>query len=148
MKKDFAALTRDFWKLFDKGMEIVFATSTERGVAARTVAAAYVGGKVCFATFDKSAKCEQIRRNPNVALCLGAVQISGTAAVTGGGELPENKTIMDALRAVFPIIDEYASMPGMVIVSVTPEAGAFMPPGSKDMFALDFVKKQANKIEM
>lgn len=149
MSENYSALSAEFWKHFEKGMEPALATVDGDGVAARAVAVVPIDGKLYFSTMADSNKLKQIARNPRVALCLEAIQVRGTAKVTGALGSPEGKPAKDALIAAFGgRIEPFIHVPGMVVVEITPTWGGFGRLDTNEMFELDFVGRTAHKVDL
>ncbi len=62
---------------------IVLATCTDGKVTARTMCPVNDGLTILFSTNRNSEKAEQIRKNPNIALATGNLQIEAVAEVFG-----------------------------------------------------------------
>ncbi len=67
----------------EKEENIVFATSAGNIVSARTMCHVNDGITIMFSTNGQSGKVEQIKKNPNVALVVGDVQVEATAELYG-----------------------------------------------------------------
>ena len=146
MSVDYAKTAAAYWKFFESHLEMALATCADGDVTARTVGVLYANGKGCFATFEGSVKCAQIRKNQNVALCVGAIQLKGTARLAGSVNEAGNQAALNKLREAYPKeIAMFSQMPGMIMVEITPEVGMF---GSFEagMFSLDFKAESAQKI--
>lgn len=100
---------------------IVFATSEEDRVTARTVSFASSGIEVYFMSFAANLKCRQIRANPNVALCRDNVQIEGKAQILGPVLGRANAAYARLLREKYP--EDHAANaahPEMTLIRVVP----------------------------
>lgn len=145
---EYQTISGEFWGAFNKGLEMVLATSAGEDVTARTVNVVHVEEKIYFATFDKSVKYGQIQQNRNVALCIGHIHLKGTARIAGDMKAPENETALAALAAAFPDdIAMFGQMPGMVIVEIQPISGGFGRIKTGGMFVIDFIMQQAHKLQ-
>lgn len=148
MNELYEATAKKFWDMLAKGIEIVIATADGNDVTARTVSAVPLEGKLYFSTFDSSLKYAQIGKNPQVAFCVGPIQLKGTARIMGSPEMAENKAASDAIMAAFP--DDYAvfsKAPGVVLVEVTPQSASFGSAETGDVFLLDFIEQTAQKLK-
>lgn len=147
MSVDYATAAASYWKFFENHLEMTLATCADNDVTARTVCVVSLDGKIYFATFENSVKCAQIAKNPNVALCAWAIQLKGVARLAGSVNDAANKAAFEKLQQEYPKdIAMFARIPGLIMVEVTPLAGAF---GSFEsgMFSLDFKAGVAQKIE-
>ena len=86
---------------FGKDSLIALAT-VENGIPyVRTVDAVYLGGAFYVVTYALSGKMQQIAKNPTVAISGEWFTAHGVGENLGHVLLPENKKIMDLLRAAF-----------------------------------------------
>lgn len=86
---------------FGKDSLIALATA-ENGIPhVRTVDAVYIGGSFYVVSYALSGKCKQIAKNPTVAISGEWFTAHGIGENLGHVLLPENKAIMDILRAAF-----------------------------------------------
>jgi uncharacterized pyridoxamine 5'-phosphate oxidase family protein len=100
---------------------IALATCVDNDVRVRTISFASRGLEIFFLTFEHNLKCQQIRANPNVALCRDNVQVEGRATIIGRVDDPFNEVYANLLRKKYPAtFDADATRPGMVIVLITP----------------------------
>jgi ribosomal-protein-alanine N-acetyltransferase len=105
---------------------LVLATSAEDRVLARTVLIASDGLDIYFYTWKHSRKCEQIRKNPRVALCKDNVTIEGVAEILGSLRDERNADCARLLKAKLPgMVAKWERYPSMVIVRVRSTAAAF-----------------------
>lgn len=149
MSDDFSTVEAEFWKQFGKGLEIALATVDGDGVAARTVAAVPLNGKVYFSTTEDSAKAVQIGKNPAVALCLGATQVRGTAKAVGGVGEGKNKAIVAAIITAFGKgIESYFQLPGMVVFEIVPAWGGFGRMNGEELVEVDFTARTTRSMKM
>ena len=86
---------------FGKDSLIALATA-ENGIPhVRTVDAVYIDGAFYVVTHSLSGKMQQIAKNPTVAISGEWFTAHGIGENLGHVLLPENKEIMDILRAAF-----------------------------------------------
>lgn len=86
---------------FSKDSLIALAT-VENGIPyVRTVDTVYIDGAFYVVTYSLSGKMQQIAKNPVVAICGEWFTAHGIGENLGHVLLPENKKIMDILRAAF-----------------------------------------------
>lgn len=83
MELNYVDLQNEIAQELEKAESIVFATSAENRVSARTMCPVNDGLDIMFSTDGKSGKVEQIKINPNVALVTGSIQIEATAELFG-----------------------------------------------------------------
>jgi general stress protein 26 len=80
---DFNELSNEIIEKLEKEQNIVFATSANNIVSARTMCHVNIGLDILFSTGGKSGKVEQIKQNANVALVIGDLQIEAKAELFG-----------------------------------------------------------------
>ena len=86
---------------FGKDSLIALATAEDGIPHVRTVDAVYIDGAFYVVTYSLSGKCKQIAKNPTVAISGEWFTAHGVGENLGHVLLPENKEIMDILRAAF-----------------------------------------------
>jgi len=69
--------------ILEKEQNLVFATSANNIVTARTMCFINDGVTIIFSTGEDSEKVRQVRQNPNVALVIGSLTIEATAELGG-----------------------------------------------------------------
>ena len=94
--------TEDILKLrFGKDSLIALATVEDGIPYVRTVDAVYIDGAFYVVTYALSRKCKQIAKNPTVAVSGEWFTAHGIGENLGHVLLPENRDIMNILRAAF-----------------------------------------------
>ena len=88
---------------FGKDSLIALATVEDGIPYVRTVDAVYIDGAFYVVTYRLSGKMQQIAKNPTVAICGEWFTAHGVSENLGHVLLPENKKIMDILRAAFAL---------------------------------------------
>jgi len=86
---------------FGKDSLIALATVEDGIPHVRTVDAVYIDGAFYVVTYSLSGKMQQIAKNPPVAVSGAWLTAHGAGENLGHVLLPENKKIMDILRAAF-----------------------------------------------
>ena len=86
---------------FGKDSLIALATVEDGVPHVRTVDAVYLGGAFYVVTYTLSGKMQQIAKNPTVAISGEWFTAHGIGENLGHVLLPENKAVMDILRAAF-----------------------------------------------
>lgn len=86
---------------FGKDSLIALATVEDSIPSVRTVDAVYIDGAFYVVTYNLSGKCKQIAKNPIVAISGEWFTAHGVGENLGHVLLPENKAVMDILRAAF-----------------------------------------------
>ncbi|HEX2947890.1 MAG TPA: pyridoxamine 5'-phosphate oxidase family protein [Clostridia bacterium] len=87
---DYEVLKQDVIKALENSNSIVLATCNNNRVTAREVYFASNDFRIFFITSKAYDKCKQIEKNNNVALCLGNIQMEGTATIKGHPNLADN----------------------------------------------------------
>ena len=88
-------------KRFGKDSLIALATVEDGIPYVRTVDAVYIDGAFYVVTYSLSGNCKQIAKNPTVAISGEWFTAHGVGENLGHVLLPENKVVMDILRAAF-----------------------------------------------
>ena len=86
---------------FGKDSLIALATVEDCIPHVRTVDAVYIDGAFYVVTYSLSGKMQQIAKNPTVAISGEWFTAHGIGENLGHVLLPENKAVMDTLRAAF-----------------------------------------------
>ena len=86
---------------FGKDSLIALATVEDGIPHVRTVDAVYIDGAFYVVTYALSGKMQQIAKNPTVAISGEWFTAHGIGEDLGHVLLPENKAVMDILRAAF-----------------------------------------------
>ena len=86
---------------FGKDSLMALATVEDGIPHVRTVDAVYIDGAFYVVTYSLSGKCKQIAKNPTVAISGEWFTAHGVGENLGHVLLPENKVVMDILRAAF-----------------------------------------------
>lgn len=89
---DYELLKQEVIHTLENSKAIVLATCSNNRVTAREVYFASNNFNIYFLTSKAYDKYKQIEKNNNVALCLGNIQMEGTAIIKGHPKLPENET--------------------------------------------------------
>ena len=102
--------------------EIILATSSNDRVTARTISFVNDGLIIYFFTWEHNKKIIQIKNNPNVALCLGAIQIEGDAEIIGQASncMDEELYNLFVNKLSRRAVDTFANIPEMNCVKVIP----------------------------
>jgi len=79
----YEALEQEILAKLGESAVMALATCAGGRVTARNMSFVFNGLKAAFQTSAASMKISQIRENPRVALCMGNIQIEGTAAILG-----------------------------------------------------------------
>ncbi|HBM81132.1 MAG TPA: pyridoxamine 5'-phosphate oxidase [Clostridiaceae bacterium] len=100
---------------------MVLATSSDDRVTARSVSCVVLNCRIYFQTDKIFLKCEQIVRNPNVALCVDNIQIEGNARIKGHPFGEENKVFIEKFKKVHNgSFNTYSHMKNEVVVEIEP----------------------------
>ena len=99
---------------------LTLATCTENRVTIRPMSHINVGMDIYFQTGAESLKIQQIKKNHNVALCVGTYQIEGEAQVLGHPLDEDNVFFAQAYKAKHPgSFELYSTYADEVVVRVT-----------------------------
>jgi len=120
-------LEKDILDEVSKRLVKTLATSQEGYVTAREVRFISKGLQMFFFTDNRSRKYQQIKANPNIAICTGPLQIEGLAHSKGHPKEEENRKYLDTFSQTQP--SSYKSFnrsgffdhPNTRIVEINPE---------------------------
>ena len=116
---DFKEKYNEVMERLDKENTIVLATSDKDIVSARSVWYVLYKSSIYFFTSPAWEKIKQIKKNPNVALCLDNIQLKGIAIIKGHPTLKENETIVDYCQKKHAGIGDYnMKRKNMVLIEV------------------------------
>lgn len=83
MNLDYETLKKEFFHHLEQEGSLVLATASDQHVTARMISHIILDEAIYFQTDQTFEKVKQIKINPNVALCVGNIQIEGTAILLG-----------------------------------------------------------------
>jgi general stress protein 26 len=129
----------------EKHATMVLATSANDRVLARTVLVAADGVDLYCFTWEQSRKCEQIRRNPRVALGVDTLQLEGRAELLGPLSDPETPGV-SVMHARFPeSVERWQKRPGMIMLRIRPTLVVLGDPidGEPGLHFIDFENRVA-----
>lgn len=88
-----------FWKTFGKAKKMVLSTSLNDIVTSRTMSIVILNRKLYFQTDNTFRKYNQLKSNPQVALCVDNIQIEGQCTEIG---IPsDNDDFCNAYKELF-----------------------------------------------
>jgi general stress protein 26 len=87
---NYELLKQEVINTLENSRSIVLATCSNNRVTAREIYFASNNFSIYFLTSKAYDKYKQIEKNRYVALCLGNIQMEGTAIIKGHPKLPEN----------------------------------------------------------
>ena len=123
---------------------IALATVENGRPAVRAVNAYYADGAFYVITHGLSNKMRQLRENPAAAVCGDWFTGEGTGESIGHPRAPENRELMDKLRAIFAAwydnghIDE--NDPNTCILRIRLKEGVLFSHGTR--YAIDFMENR------
>ncbi|KYH28749.1 pyridoxamine 5'-phosphate oxidase [Clostridium tepidiprofundi DSM 19306] len=101
---------------------MVLATSKNNRVTARSVSCILVNSKIYFQTDKTFLKYDQIKHNPNVALCVDNFQVEGYAKIKGHPFEEKNKNFIEVFRKEHEgSFNAYSHMRNEVVIEVEPK---------------------------
>ena len=103
----------------EKAKTLILATCADHRVTIRPMSHVNDGLNVYFQTGRDYLKMQQIRINPNVALCVGDYEIEGVATVVGHPMDEANRFFAEKMQEKHPgAFARYASLAEEVVVKV------------------------------
>lgn len=108
-----------FWKDFGDSKKMVLSTSLNDIVTSRMMSIVVINEKLYFQTDNTFRKYNQLKSNPNVALCIDNIQIEGVSEEIG--HPMEHTDFCNAYKRCFPnSFDRYSSLENERLFVVTP----------------------------
>lgn len=121
---NFAEAEKEAIDYISKNKIMVLATSSKDRVTARMMSIVNDGLVIYFQTDIDFLKYQQIKENPNVALCIGNIQIEGHAKITG--HPLENPFFAERYRKIHEgSFKKYSHIKDNVLVEIQPKLVTF-----------------------
>jgi uncharacterized pyridoxamine 5'-phosphate oxidase family protein len=122
MEIEYAILEEEIIHFLEDNKILVLATSANDRVTARSMSCVNIGINIYFQTDKRFIKFEQIKQNPQVALCAGNVQIEGTATIGNHSLHPSNKEFIELYKIYHPMAFKgYSHLENNVVIKVEPK---------------------------
>lgn len=103
----------------EKEKTMILATCSENRVTIRPMSHINDGLSVYFQAGADSVKMQQIRENPNVAMCVGTCELEGVATELGHPLAENNAFFAQGLKAKHPdAFERWSSLEDEVVVKV------------------------------
>ncbi|HYH02029.1 MAG TPA: pyridoxamine 5'-phosphate oxidase family protein [Bacillota bacterium] len=121
MEIEYSLIKAEVVELLNQNKKWVLATAANNRVTARTMSIVNDGLKIYFQTDQDFIKFQQIRVNPNVALCFSNVQLEGMATIQGHPFNPANEWFIHEYQKHHPsAFKRYAHLQSEVVIEVIP----------------------------
>lgn len=121
---DYPLAEKEAISFITQNNKMVLATCSEGRVSARTVSTINKGLLIYFQTDLNFLKCRQIKEKPNVALCVGNIQIEGRATIKGH-PLDDPYFTTHYQKQHSSAFEKYSHLKDNVIIEVEPELITF-----------------------
>lgn len=144
---DFTQAKTNLLENLTKKGTIVLATSLMDEVSARSISYIIIGEKLYFQTDKTFKKYSQIINNPNVALCLNNIQLTGKATVVGHPYAESNAQFKQLFELKHKnSFDNYSHLENEIVIEVelTQATTWLYIDGVPYREFIDFSKNQAN----
>lgn len=116
---DFRGAYAEFLQEFGDGKAMVVSTSLHNQVASRMLSVVLIDGKFYFQTDRTFRKYQQMKENPNIALCIDNIQIEGQCEEVG--HPTEHAAFCTAYQECFKSsFERYTSLANERLFVVTP----------------------------
>ena len=140
---DYPQMRTEVYDWMERTHTMVFSTcaavENNRQVTARMMSTIHKDGRVYFQT-GPTAKFEQLRQNPLVALCAGNVQVEGQARVLAHPLAPECAFFAEKYRQLHPgSFATYSHLATNVVIEVRPTLVTFWKYTADGLPYRDFV---------
>jgi general stress protein 26 len=135
---------------FEKGLNVVLSTSHKDFVTSRTVTIISFKDALYLTSIRRpgAIKIEQIEKNPNVAICFNATQITGTAAIIGLVSAEQNTEIKTLYKEKLPqAFERFAAAPSAVFIKIDVSSCKSwkMADNHVETTAIDFINQTIEK---
>jgi len=120
---NFDLIKSEILTIFTENRGMILATSLNDRVTARHISFVNDDLVIYFTSWDHNKKITQMKKNPNVALCLNNIQIEGKAEILSSVFEDRYKRIADLFRTKFSAIwlDRFSHIKELILVKVTPK---------------------------
>jgi general stress protein 26 len=121
MNQEFLEARKALLAQFDKNGNVVLSTSLNDVVTSRTVTVIPFNNALYFTSIKRpgAMKLAQIEKNPNVAICVGTIQITGVASILGLASEKENAEVMEIYKEKLPdSYERFAVIPSCTVIKV------------------------------
>ena len=147
MKKDFFKEKELLWKKLGNTSNMVLSTSACDIVTSRMVSVILFNDSFYLSSL-RPLKKEQIEKNPNVALCIGSIQMKGKARICGSILDEKNKEIAAAYKNALPeSFEKFSLHPDTEIIEIKPVFCKWWKnPETFDGIIIDFIEKNADSL--
>jgi hypothetical protein len=129
---------------------IVAATKSASGVAARTVDYVNIGLKVGFFSWLYSNKIKEIERYGTIALCLGSMQIEGTAQIQRNIARGNAKFMLQYRSRLPKQYEKFTKLEDACFITVEPKTIKMMKQDKdgRHLDTLDVAKGEAYRVKL
>lgn len=116
---DDKAAFHQLWKKIGTHGVMTLSTCARNRVTSRPMSMVVLGGKFYCQTDENYLKCQQIRRNPNVAICHKNFSIEGTCHIIG--KPLEQDFFMRAMKKYFRLAAiRWSALPTECVLEIVP----------------------------
>ncbi len=143
---EFAELQERCIKFLNDRKFISVATSYRDQVRSRVVDYVNDGLRIGFLTWDHTVKIEHLKNNPRVSLCVDALQIEGTATISGHPALAGNAALMEIYKQRHPTpYKNFTSQADTLLIKIEPTLLMLMKYEDGHLYLdhLDVIQKRA-----
>jgi len=111
---------QQLWNKLGSHSIVILSTCADNRVTSRAMSVVVVDGKFYCQTDERYLKCQQIKANPNVSLCVNNFSIEGKCRIIGKPH--ENEFFIDKMKEHFPdAVSRWSSMPAECVLEITPK---------------------------
>ncbi|WP_459811340.1 pyridoxamine 5'-phosphate oxidase family protein [Hominimerdicola sp. 21CYCFAH17_S] len=88
------------WNKLGSHGVMVLAACAENSVTSRAISVVVIDGKLYCQTDERYLKCQQIKANPNISLCVNNFSLEGNCRIIG--KPYDNEFFITAMKRYFP----------------------------------------------
>lgn len=107
------------WNKLGSHGVMVLAACAENSVTSRAISVVVIDGKLYCQTDERYLKCQQIKANPNVSLCVNNFSVEGECRIFG--KPLENEFFINKMKEHFPdAVLRWSKVPTECVLEITP----------------------------
>ncbi len=111
---------QQLWRKIGSYGIMILSTCAENRVTSRAMSVVVVDGKFYCQTDERYLKCQQIKTNPNVALCVNNFSVEGECRIIG--KPFENDFFINAMNEHFPdAVSRWSELPTECVLEIMPK---------------------------
>lgn len=108
------------WNKLGSHGVMVLSTCAENRVTSRAMSVVVIDEKLYCQTDERYLKCQQIKANPNISLCVNNFSLEGNCRIIG--KPYDNEFFITAMKRYFPdAVSRWSKLPAECVLEITPK---------------------------